>query len=217
MTISKPVELPADASDEAVGRAFFEWWNTHLQAAPHFLTRVARGTAPKMATALQGYGEAQRPGNAPRPEPRHLAKTGAELSSGSPAESAREFNSENLGNAQLAQALRWAGKGEFGRAGRILKQYGDAQRAQREQQQRVEKDYSAKAAGGRNAARKRTERRRAQRVDALGLLETYEQSTGQRLSPKSPSDVRKLAAEKIGCHPDTLLRVLNKRADSTAR
>ena len=218
MATSKPAKLPTDASDEDVGRAFFEWWNTSMRAAPRLLARVARGTAPSMAAALRAYGKAQHPGKPVDLDPHHLTRAGAELATSSPTVFAREFNSEGLDNSQLAQALRWAGKGAFARAGRILKQYGAAQQRQREQQERIEKDHAAKAKGGRNAARSRTTRRRDQNVDARRLLETHEHKTGQRLSPESPSRVRQQAAAKIGMHPDTLLRVLKKREhDPTAR
>lgn len=218
MATSKPAELAADASDEDVGRAFFEWWNTHIRAAPQLLARVGRSTAPRMSAALHAYGKAQQPGKLVELDPRHLARTSAELATSSPTVLAREFNSESLDNSQLAQALRWAAKGEFARAGRILKQYGAAQQQQREQQERIEKDHVARAEGGRNAARSRTTRRRAQRVDARGLLETYEHEIGQRLSPESPASARRQAAAKIDMHPDTLLRTLKKRQrDPTAR
>jgi hypothetical protein len=218
VAISKPTELPTDASDEDVGRVFFEWWNTHMRAAPGLLARVARGTTPSMAAALRTYGEAQHPGKPVELDPHHLTRTGAELATSSPTVLAREFNSEGLDNSQLAQALRWAAKGEFARAGRILKQYGAAQQQRREQQERIEKHHAARAEGGRNAAQSRTIRLRAKKGDPRSLLETHERDTGQRLSPNSPSSVRQQAAAKIGMHPDNLLRLLKKRErDPTAR
>jgi hypothetical protein len=127
----------------------------------------------------------------------------------------RKFNTRQAGSAGAAQSLRLEAEGETVAAAQVFGDFLADEQAKQAMQASIEKNHAARVEGGAERQRRRKETLRRMGADTLGALETYEQATGKRLSPETPASVRVQVASRIGCHPDTLLRVLKKRAEPT--